>query len=233
MKVLGMDTSGYANAVGVTDGGRVLADYSFEARNDSLQRILADIDFVLKSAGQTLEDIDGLGVGLGPGSWTGIRVGVTVDKMLALATGKPVAGVSTLEALAAGAADYGENVCAVVDAGARGLVYAACYRVGDGGIVRDGEYYVGEPSGLAAILAGTVTLAAENAARQLERLTPYLDGVAVKVTAAEVTPSGAVIARLAGEQLVRGQGDDALSLTPLYLKESTAKVFRNKYLGRS
>ncbi len=63
-----------------------------------------NIDSVLNSVGLTLAGVGGIGVGLGPGSWTGIRVGVTVGKMLAFAAGKPVAGVPTLEALAYGVA---------------------------------------------------------------------------------------------------------------------------------
>jgi len=79
MKVLGIDTSGYANAVGVTDDERILADFNFEARTDSLEKIVSNIDFTLKKASLQLEDIQGFGVGLGPGSWTGIRVGVTAS----------------------------------------------------------------------------------------------------------------------------------------------------------
>jgi len=89
MIVLGIDTSAYANAVGISDGDKVLADSLYEARTDSLEQIVANIDATLKSAGLKLADIEGIGVGLGPGSWTGIRVGVTVGKMLAFGTGKP------------------------------------------------------------------------------------------------------------------------------------------------
>ena len=72
----------------------------FPARTDSLEQIVDNIDATFKSAGLTLKDVEGIGVGLGPGSWTGIKVGVTVGKMLAFSTGKPVAGMPTLEALA-------------------------------------------------------------------------------------------------------------------------------------
>ena len=85
------------------DGDRVLADVTFPARTDSLEQIVDNIDSTLKRAGLTLKDVEGIGVGLGPGSWTGIKVGVTVGKMLAFSTGKPVAGIPTLEALAYGA----------------------------------------------------------------------------------------------------------------------------------
>ena len=90
MIVLGIDTSGYANAVGVADGERILADSIFPARTDSLEKIISNIDSVLKEANLCLEDVQGFGVGLGPGSWTGIKVGVTVAKILAYSAGKLV-----------------------------------------------------------------------------------------------------------------------------------------------
>ncbi|OGO06639.1 MAG: tRNA (adenosine(37)-N6)-threonylcarbamoyltransferase complex dimerization subunit type 1 TsaB, partial [Chloroflexi bacterium RBG_13_57_8] len=74
------------------------ADRAFPARTDSLEQIVANIDETLKGAGLALKEVDGIGVGLGPGSWTGIRVGVTVGKMLAFSAGRPVAGVPTLAA---------------------------------------------------------------------------------------------------------------------------------------
>src|SRR4030043_2224758 len=103
MIVLGIDTSGYINAVGICDGERVLADASFPARADSLEQIVDNIDSTLKTAGLTLKDMEGIGVGLGPGSWTGIKVGVTVGEMLAFSADKPGAGIPTFEVLAFGA----------------------------------------------------------------------------------------------------------------------------------
>ncbi|MCX7912141.1 MAG: hypothetical protein N2506_04175, partial [Dehalococcoidales bacterium] len=63
MIVLGIDTSGYANAVGIADGGRTIAEATCPARTDSLERIVGDIDAVLKKAGLGLGDIGGIGVG--------------------------------------------------------------------------------------------------------------------------------------------------------------------------
>ena len=100
MIILGIDTSGYTNAIGVVDGEKTLAGHSFDAKTDSLEQIVDNIDTTINNAGLALDDIQGIGVGLGPGSWTGIRVGVTVGKMLAFGLDKPVGGVSTLESLA-------------------------------------------------------------------------------------------------------------------------------------
>ena len=226
MIVLGMDTSGYANAVGVADGDKVLADFNLEARTDSLEKIVANIDFALKSAGLALDDVEGIGVGLGPGSWTGIRVGVTVGKMLAFSLGKPVAGIPTLEALAYAAGDTSHLICSVISVGAGNAVYAGLYHFRDSEIVRQGEYYVGDINGLTVLLDEPCVIVGTGVSQFTESISRDND---MEVIGLEKQPSGVAVAALAERRLAGGSGDNALALTPLYLKESTAKVFVNKY----
>jgi tRNA threonylcarbamoyladenosine biosynthesis protein TsaB len=224
MKILGIDTSGYVNAVGVTDGANVLADNVFPARTDSLEQIVANIDATLKSLGLSLTDIQGIGVGLGPGSWTGIRVGVTVGKMLAFSTGLPVVGVPTLEALAYSGRDKAPLVVAVVAVGVGDAVYAGLYRPEGPTVTRSGDYYIGDVRGLASLTDAPAAMVGPGA-------TAYADMACNKFEALESLPSGAAVSALAGIRMACGEGDDALALTPLYLKESTAKAFVNKYAG--
>ena len=152
MKVLGIDTSGYANAVAVVDGNRVLAERIFETKTDSLGQIVTNIDSILKKARLSLKNIDGFGIGLGPGSWTGIRISVTVGKTLAYSTGKPIAGITTLEALACGNIDAAAQVCPIISIGTRDMVYAALYRRQDKNVTRVSDYYVGDIHALAGII---------------------------------------------------------------------------------
>jgi tRNA threonylcarbamoyladenosine biosynthesis protein TsaB len=230
MITLGLDTSGYVNAVGIADGERVLADRNFPARTDTLEQIVDNIDSTLKSAGLTLKELGGIGVGLGPGSWTGIKVGVTVGKMLAFSTRKPVAGIPTLEALAYAARDESLKVLAVISGGVKDMVYAGLYRVKGNDVIREGEYFIGGAGGLAALVKEPVVLAGRGANEYRELLVSEDNELKKMITAKEAPPGGAAIACMAGTRLGRGKGDDPLSLTPLYLKESTAKVFVNKYM---
>jgi tRNA threonylcarbamoyladenosine biosynthesis protein TsaB len=231
MLVLGIDTSGYANAVGVVDGERVLADLTFEARNESLAKIMLHVDSVLREAGLDLKDIDGFGVGLGPGSWTGIRIGVTVAKMLAYGTEKPVKGISTLEVLASSAGDSAGIICPVIDAGAGGTIYAAFYRRDSSGMRQAGDYYVGDPAGLAGLIKEPAVLVATDAANYQKMMDQWLKSNTIE--ARESAPGGAVVALLAAARLEKGEPDDTLALAPLYLKESTARAFVNKYKQRA
>ena len=228
MIVLGIDTSGYANAVGVVDGGNVLIDRFYEAKTDSLEQIVDNIDSTLTSAGLTIEDVQGIGVGLGPGSWTGIRVGVTVGKTLAFSTGRPVAGIPTLEALAYAVCDESKMICPIVNVGSGDAVYAAFYRIENEDINQDGDYYVGDVKGLPALIKEPCIIVGQE-------VIPYAEAITqdswkeIRVVAGR--PDGAIVANLAERRLTRGDYDDVLSLTPLYLKESTAKAFVNKYKG--
>ena len=226
MIILGIDTSGYVNAVGVVDGSRVLADHIFPAQTDSLEQIVDNIDTTLKKAGLALAQVDGIGVGLGPGSWTGIRVGVTVGKMLAFSAGRSVCGVPTLDALAFPARLEAPLIVSVIAVGVGDAVYAGLFSSEDNSVKRSGEYYIGDVKGLAGLITKPAVIVGDRAelyARLLRQVSK------VKISAVAALPSGAAVASLAGIRLGRRESDDPLSLTPLYLKESTARVFVNRY----
>jgi tRNA threonylcarbamoyladenosine biosynthesis protein TsaB len=229
MIVLGIDTSGYANAVGMVNGEEILAERFFSARTDSLEQIVANIDGTLQGAGLTLRDIGGIGVGLGPGSWTGIRVGVTVGKMLAFSLEKSVCGVATLETLAYRARNEKNRICAVIGAGTGANVYAAFYATTDNSVTKTGDYFYGNIRELVkAITEPTVMVG--SGIELSSRIIGENEGVLPAGCGfIEAAPSGAVVALLASRRMEKGESDDALSLTPLYLKESTARAFVNKY----
>ncbi len=229
MIILGIDTSSYINAVGICDDDKVLVDKSFPAKTDSLEQIVDNIDSVLKKAGLTIKEVGGIGVGLGPGSWTGIKVGVTVGKILAFSMDKPVVGIPTLEALAYASRSESSLICSVISAGIRDTIYAAFYRFQNGFIIQQGDYFTGDVKELTPLLKEQVTLVGSEAKYYYELLVKENNTLKNNIKAVNALPSGAAIACLAAKRLKQGKCDNPLSLTPLYLKESTAKVFVNKY----
>ena len=226
MIVLGIDTSGYTNAIGVVDGKKTLAGRSYDAKTDSLEQIVDNFETTLKSAGLTINDVQGIGVGLGPGSWTGIRVGVTVGKMLAFGLERPVGGVSTLESLAYPARHETGRICAVLHTGTGSNVYAAFYVPDGEGLAISGDYFYGDIEELLATINEPAVLVGQGTESYL-RL--YMGVLKVPIKAIEAAPDGAVVALLAGQRFAKGESDDTLALAPLYLKESTARAYVSKY----
>src|ERR671925_1504374 len=98
MLILAFDTATDVATSALVDGDEVLGE-----RVSRAQTLLEDVDALLRQAGSHPSEVDRLAVGIGPGSFTGVRMGLAVARGLALALGIPVAGVSTLDALAAGA----------------------------------------------------------------------------------------------------------------------------------
>jgi tRNA threonylcarbamoyladenosine biosynthesis protein TsaB len=100
MLILAFDTATDVATSALVADGEVLGE-----RTSRAATLLEDVDALLRQAGMHTRDVEGLAVGIGPGSFTGVRIGLSTARGLALALGLPVAGVSTLDALAAGAPD--------------------------------------------------------------------------------------------------------------------------------
>lgn len=127
MKILAVDSSAAAASAAVLDGQKVLAENYLNIGLTHSQTLLPLIDAALKSAGVTMEQIELLAVTNGPGSFTGVRIGVAAVKGLAAAKNIPCLGVSTLEALAWHFQGIPATVCAVMDARC-GQVYNALFK---------------------------------------------------------------------------------------------------------
>ena len=127
MILMGIDSSVPRASIALLEDGRVLGQAEVVKSATVSNQILSLIDGVLTSSGTSLKDLDGFCLTTGPGSFTGLRVGVSILKGLLLATPKPFIKVDTLEALALQAMPTGDKICAVLDARKK-EVYAACFQ---------------------------------------------------------------------------------------------------------
>lgn len=135
MKILALESSAVSASVALTEDEKLVAQSFQNCGLTHSRTLLPMAEALLQNCGVTLADVDAIAVAHGPGSFTGVRIGVATVKGLALGADKPCLGVSTLDAMAHGARALGGRLCCVMDARA-GQVYNALFEVRDGQICR-------------------------------------------------------------------------------------------------
>lgn len=131
MKILAVDTSTRMGSIALVEGPRLVAEIRLDAERSNAERLLPAIETLLKKAGWGLSDLNGLAVTIGPGSFTGLRIGLATLKGFAHAHSLPLAGVSSLSALAHNGVLSQWPVAAILNAG-RGEIFSALYRFDKG-----------------------------------------------------------------------------------------------------
>jgi tRNA threonylcarbamoyladenosine biosynthesis protein TsaB len=210
VNVLGIDSSTAVISVALLRDG-VLASERSQAIEHDRTGLLSLVDAVVAEAGLAPSDLDAVAVGAGPGSFTGLRIGMATAKGIAFAVGRPLWAVSSLAALAHAAlgADDAEPIAAVLDA-RRGEVYAGVYRRAGAGVSLVGDERVFAPSNVAALGSRFTGDAAA----------PYPELAALPGTWG-ATPTGRAVAELA---LAGTRADILVGGAPTYIRPSEAEV---------
>ncbi|MFQ5840993.1 MAG: tRNA (adenosine(37)-N6)-threonylcarbamoyltransferase complex dimerization subunit type 1 TsaB [Thermodesulfobacteriota bacterium] len=233
MRVLGIDTSTSCGSIGLIEDEQILCEYSLDGKASHSERVLRTIDRVLEDSGVSIGDMDGLVVSRGPGSFTGLRIGVSAVKGLAFATGKPVAGVSTLDALAQNVRYSPYLICPLLDA-RKGEVYAALYRNTEkDGLIKLVPEMAIKPVDLLERIDGKALFLGNG-------VYPYGDLIRRKLRRmAHIAASpfnfihGTIVAQLGREKLERGEYLDLEKFTPQYLRKSDAELKWKEKMAKS
>ncbi|RRA91685.1 tRNA (adenosine(37)-N6)-threonylcarbamoyltransferase complex dimerization subunit type 1 TsaB [Aeromonas veronii] len=229
MKILAVDTATEACSAALLVGDKLFSRWE-EAPRDHTRKILPMVQAVLEDAGISLSDLDAIAFGRGPGSFTGVRIGISVAQGLAFGAGVPLIGISTLAAMAQGAyrLDGAQQVLTAIDA-RMNEVYFGRYELIDGRMQLVGDEVVSDPVALVDArgkLAGRVTCVGTGFETYGETLSGLADELAesqVRFPAAEDMLPLARAAWLAGEAVPVEQA------TPVYLRD---KVTWKKLPGR-
>lgn len=224
MKVLGIDTSTPCGSIGLMDGKSVISEYLLNISVTHSERLLGAIDLVLRKAGCALDDLDGFAISLGPGSFTGVRIGVSTVKGLAYAVQKPVAGVSTLDVLASQVSPTPYLICPIIDA-RKGEVYSAFYRYEElDRLKRLSEFQAIRPGVLSRMLNERTIFLGDGVMAYGDDLRNWLKAFAIFSPPTLHIPHGSAVAGLGVELLLRGEVLDLATFTPLYLRRSDAEI---------
>jgi tRNA threonylcarbamoyladenosine biosynthesis protein TsaB len=212
VRVLAVDTTTERGSVAVTEDDSVSGEVRLASPEGHSRRLLPAIDFLLQSLGLRPADLDAFAVTTGPGSFTGLRVGLSTVQGLALGAGRPCLGVSALDVLAARIAGAAPALVALMDA-YRGEVYGGLYEE-DGRPA--GPARVERPEALVARVGEVAAFVGDGAQRHRELILSLRPRA---VFPARSLFLAGTLGRLAGPRLQRGEGVAPAALRPLYLRE--------------
>jgi tRNA threonylcarbamoyladenosine biosynthesis protein TsaB len=226
LKLLTIDTSTSTCSVSLTIGERVVSEYLLCQEKTLASRLICLVDGVLRDAGLGVTELDGVGVALGPGAFTGLRVGIATVKGLALAAGKPVAGFSSLAMLAMNLPWAAHPVCPMFDAKKK-EIYSAVYTCRELPVPVIADCVV-SPGDFLESLDGVTIFVGEGALVYRELIVARMGDKALFAPSSACQPrasNGAVLARGA---FARGEIIPLAALVPCYIRASEAELAKKK-----
>lgn len=226
MIILGLDTSTRVCTVAAVQDGRLLTELSEAGGKTHSQRLMPLVDQAIRESGISKADIDGIAVGTGPGSFTGLRIGLAAAKGLAYALGRPVIGIPTLNSMAHNLTPWPGLSSPILDA-KRGEVYAALYRGGSPLIGVD-LVPLGEWLRRLDEMSEPVVFLGDGVEMHRETISGVLGDRALFAGAGLAWPRGSSVADLGRRELLEGRGADPFELAPIYLRPSQAEILWEK-----
>ena len=235
MLVLGVETATDRLGVAIAGEDRLLAELHLDHGRKHAEQLAVGLDALLTDLDRKAGDLTGIAVSIGPGSFTGLRIGLAFAKGLALAIGAPIIGVPTLEVVAQAAEPYEGNVVACLDA-RRGEVYFSAYELHGGRL----EPLAGGPE------VGPAERVAESCRRLGGRVLLIGGGAELLRGAAAIEaidaqwaprtlalPRAGLVAARGIERLRSGGGEEPDHVEPIYVRRSDAELRRGSLAGRS
>ena len=234
MPLLALETATLVSGVALATESALLAEWKLETAKTHSELLLPHVELLLQAAQVEKQQLKAVAVSLGPGSFTGLRIGLATAKALAYALRSPLIGVPTLEALAYNCPAPGVLLSPFLDA-QKGNVYQGRYRVENGRVLETQPPRVvafrtaleelaaaGEPA--MALGEGVAWLQQPEYELWQEALVPTPLSVAM--------PRAASVAALAWQRLHQGNSDEAMTLEPMYIRRSEAEVLWEKRHGQ-
>jgi tRNA threonylcarbamoyladenosine biosynthesis protein TsaB len=224
MIVLGIETSTPQSSVALGTENGILASASLSGRTHQ-ETVLPALESLLRWSGLELSKVGGVAVGIGPGLFTGLRVGVQTAKTLAQVLGAPIVGLNSLDVLAYGVRHTNKLIAAVIDA-RRGEVFFALYRSVPGGVLLASDYRVAPPGHLIAELEalGEDVMVVGDGAILYRKEIEELGGKVEPASPMRAHPEASALVELSVPGFVREERDRLSEVVPFYLRKSDAEI---------
>ena len=229
MKLLAVETATGCQSVALMDGRKVLARRDRDAAGHHAKYLVPTIDEVFKAAGCQLSDVQALAVSIGPGSFTGLRVGLATMMGFRMVAKVPLAAVPTLEAMAWNLCGSKDVLCPVLKSRS-GEVYWAFYEWQDTGLIKIGEEQVGPMEKLAHAITQPTVIYGEGWQANRDELCRLFNSLQVPIQEgpAECMGASAVSVGLAGVEQI-GKNDIAgYGISPRYIQRAEAEIMMDR-----
>lgn len=225
MLVLAIETSTPQTSVAIGTEQGILAATRITRSRGGDELVAPTIRRLLDLAEVEPRRLGGVAVGLGPGLFTGMRVGIATARGLAQVLGIPIVGLASLDVLAFGVR-YSRRVIAAVTDARRGELFYAFYRPVHGGVAREGRYLVGTAARLTAEIEAMPeeVLLVGNGALVYRRELEELGGQAEFASVGYAFPDAAALVELAVPRFVREEADRPADVVPYYVRKSDAEI---------
>ena len=219
MLTIAIDSSQEICALALARDSALVAEYHFAHKMNLLRRLLPNIDAMLSDAGVDKAEIDAVIVALGPGSFTGLRIGVTIAKSLAYVLGKPIVGIGTLDVMARGVSPVEDAlICPMIFARADEVYWSLFDSTGGTQLYDYTVSCIGDVLDDLAARGERVHFLGTGARRNWETIAARMGKSATISQPCADFPRGAALIDLGMRRLIAGQVDDAMTLSPLYVR---------------
>lgn len=235
MNLLAIDASGVAGSVAYIRDGKLAGEYYICHKLTHSETIMPMLEHMKNLLDIDLESIDAIAVTSGPGSFTGLRIGVTTAKALALALNVPVVGIPTLDALAYNMTHTPYRICPIMDA-RRNQVYTAVYSWQEEGLARLTEHLACDMDEHLTYLSQDekpVIFLGDGVDVHKEKIIAVLGNRALFAPAYLNLQHASVLAEVACEAFKRGESVSAAEFVPIYLRKSQAERERDERLAKN
>lgn len=216
MKILGVDTSTDFLSIAIVDENVLLVNFEHFCSRQHSSNLIPLIKETLKKSNLSIEDLDAFAVSIGPGSFTGLRIGASTIKGLALSCNKPVIGVPTLDVIATNATYFPHIICPIVDA-RKDKIYSALYQSKNNRLKKVSKYLLISLDRLISKIGKRKTLFLGDAVKLYKNNIKKIFSKAEFAPASLWFPRASVVARIGLEKIAKGKQDNPDELVPMYL----------------
>lgn len=227
MKILAVDTATKSCSVAIMDGETSLAEISLISVKTHSKHLMGMVKQVFELSGCHLSDIDGFAVTRGPGSFTGLRIGISAIKGLAMASGKSMVGVSVLDAFASQLSFTSSLICPALDA-RKGEVYFALYRSCEGRLKKETEEQVLTPQKAISKINEPCVFFGEGAKTYQKVIEEEKGELACFLSPSQNILRASTVALISMDRFKNDMADDIGEFVPHYIRKSDAELAGEK-----